>query len=359
MSIEFDGARWSRIRENYAAWWEGRLERPLMYVTLTGADPGRKPARLPFRHFTAHYGLGVPVEEIVDSWDYHLSSLRYVGDAFPSVWLNFGPGILAAFIGANLETDDHTVWFHPKRETGLSELELAFDPADPWLPRIKNIAASAMKRWQGLVQIGTTDLGGTLDVLSTFRPSEKLLLDLYDDPERVKELTWVIHDRWFRAFDAISESLRPVNPGYTSWMPIFSETPSFMLQCDFSYMIGPEMFDEFVKPELGASCLRLGNPFYHMDGIGELPHLDSILTIDSLKGVQWVPGDGKPDCSHWPEVYRKIRGAGKLSQVLGNLDNLEAVMNQVGSGKGLYVSCSAPIEEEDRILRQIERLSAT
>ena len=29
------------------------------------------------------------------------------------------------------------------------------------------------------MQLSMTDLGGTLDILSTFRPSEKLLLDLY------------------------------------------------------------------------------------------------------------------------------------------------------------------------------------
>ena len=33
-------------------------------------------------------------------------------------------------------------------------------------------------------------------------------------------------------------------------MPIYSEKPYYPLQCDFSAMISPDMFEEFVLPEL-------------------------------------------------------------------------------------------------------------
>ena len=61
------------------------------------------------------------------------------------------------------------------------------------------------------------------------------------------------------------------------------------------------MFDES-KPELAASCRRLKNAFYHLDGLGQLPHLKSLLSIPELKGIQWVPGDGQPDVTEWPAV---------------------------------------------------------
>ena len=53
---------------------------------------------------------------------------------------------------------------------------------------MKAIYRAAVERWQGSVIIGMTDLGGNLDILSTFRPSEKLLLDLYDAPGEVLRL---------------------------------------------------------------------------------------------------------------------------------------------------------------------------
>ena len=57
---------------------------------------------------------------------------------------------------------------------------------------------------------------------------------------------------------------------------------------------GPEMFERFVLPDLAACCDRLDHAFYHLDGKGELPHLDLLLSIDGLRGIQWIPGAGQP-----------------------------------------------------------------
>ncbi len=55
--------------------------------------------------------------------------------------------------------------------------------------------------------------------------------------------------------------LQPHNPGYSDWAGIYSDLPSYVPQCDFSYMIGPDMFDTFVKPELaGMIQVKRGAP---------------------------------------------------------------------------------------------------
>lgn len=148
--------------------------------------------------------------------------------------------------------------------------------------------------------------------------------------------------------------IQPAHPGYTSWTPIYSETPSYMLQCDFSYMISTDMFDEFVKPELAATCKKLANPFYHLDGVGQLKHLDSLLEIPELKGVQWVLGAGQPGVSEWPEVYRKIRDAGKLIQFFTCMDPLgcralDVIANQLGSAKGIAMVVDTPPGDEAEV----------
>jgi 5-methyltetrahydrofolate--homocysteine methyltransferase len=358
MSLSIDFNMWERVKENHRLWWEGKLKRPLIHVILEGGAPKRPEPSLPCHNFAAFYDMNVPEEAVVDVWDYQLSTRRYLGDAFPAVWPNFGAGVLAAFIGADVRIDKRTVWFFPPEEKGIQDLQFLPDPDNPWLRRIKKLCNAAMERWEGLVQVGMTDLGGNLDILSVFRPSEQLLLDLYDYPERVKELHWEAHRLWWKFFEEINRVLRGANPGYTAWTPIFSEAPYYMLQCDFCYMIGPGMFDEFVKPELEASCSRLVNPFYHLDGPGQIAHLDSILQIQELKGVQWVPGDGQPDCSHWPQIYRKIREEGKLIQVLGNLDTLDAVVEQLGSGEGIVLICSEPASREEEVKDRLNKYGA-
>jgi 5-methyltetrahydrofolate--homocysteine methyltransferase len=192
-----------------------------------------------------------------------------------------------------------------------------------------------------------TDLGGNLDILSTFRPGEQLLLDLYDSPEQVRRLTWEAHAAWMEAYDDIDAVLRPVNPGHTAWTPIFSEPRYYMLQCDFCYMIGPDMFDGFVRPEIQAMCRKIPHAFYHLDGVGQLPHLDSLLSIPELAGVQWVPGAGKPTCDKWPDVYARILKAGKRAQVWGPAELL-AIERAVGAAKGV-VAIWYPKQEERAI----------
>ena len=336
MAIRFNEERWAKVRNDARLWWDGKLKRPLIHMPAGNRDPGRPAPRLKGLGFSEDvYNLSVSAEDIVDRWDYELSGMEFYGDSFPAVWPNFGPGVIAAFIGAVAKPAPDTVWFHPRKEMELAELRMAYDPDNVWFKRVKDICRVAMERWQGLVQMSMTDLGGNLDVVSTFRPNEQLLLDLYDHPEEVKRQTWEAHRLWWKCFDEINAVLKPMNPGYTSWAQIYSEAPSYMLQCDFCYMIGPDMFEEFVKPELVASCKRLVNPFYHLDGIGELPHLDSLLSIKELKGIQWVPGTGRPGITEWPEVYRKIRNAGKLMQIWGDMKTVDTLVSQIGSAEGM------------------------
>ena len=365
MTIDFSRQRWETIKKDYRLWWTGQLDRPLIQLTLTGRDPGRDEPELPCYGFQSFYNLSVPAEDIVDRWDYELSGLEFLGDAFPHRWLNFGPGVTAAFLGAKLvnRMDEGTVWFEPSEILTPADLHFEYANDSVWLKRIKDICRAAMQRWDGLVQVGATDLSGALDILSVFRPEGRLLLDLYDHPDEIKRLIWELHDLWFIYFDEINQVLRPTNPGYSSWAAVFSEQPHYMLQSDFCYMISPEMFDEFVKPELIASCEKLANPFYHMDGVGQLSKLDSLLSIEKLKGIQWVPGVGQPGPLDWIEVYRKIHEAGKRNHLvdssayLSKLDSLDAIIEQLGNGQGIITAIQVPISQKKEAIEFLKKHS--
>ena len=126
-----------------------------------------------------------------DRIDYEMSRYHFLGDAYP--WFNmdcFGPGVLAAMMGAELDNSTGRVWFWPPDDLPILEIYLQFDTDSIWLNRILDICAAAMERWQGQVLVGMTDLGGNLDVPATFRTTEKLLFDLIDYPEEVERLAW-------------------------------------------------------------------------------------------------------------------------------------------------------------------------
>ncbi|MEI8242235.1 MAG: hypothetical protein WCI17_03120 [bacterium] len=316
MSIAFTPERWAQVRANYGKWWAGESARPMLHVTSC-REPDRAPSNLPARGFMPQYGLDVDPEAIVDAIDYQLSCTEFLADAFPTFWVNYGAGVLAAYCGCELHADDATVWFHPPRELSACDLHMRFDPRNRWFRQTCDVARVAAARWRGSVMVGMTDLGGASDVVSSFLTGERMLLELYDNPDEIKRLAWETHALWWHTFQEIDREIRSSNPGYSCWTPLFSETPYYMLQSDFCYMIGPAMFDTFVKPELIASCRRMPHAFYHLDGVGELPHLDSLLSIAELKGIQWVQGDGKGGPMQWLDVYRRILDAGKLLQITG------------------------------------------
>ena len=358
MTIQFTSEDWARVKDSYARWWSGELQRPIVGVELYGGDPDRPKPRAPILSQQTCMDFSFTPEELIDRIDWELSTHVYLGDAFPYFNMDcFGPGVAAAFLGARLDNSSGNVWFFPQADLPIDQIHFTYDEDNPWLQRVKAIYRAGMDRWQGCVLMGMTDLGGNLDILSTFRPSEKLLIDLYDSPGEVLRLLDEAHTMWHRFYDEINAILRPVNPGFSDWGAMYSDRPTYMLQCDFSYMISPRMFEKFALPELAATCRRLPRSFYHLDGVGEIPHLDMLLGIPELDGIQWIPGDGNPDCAHWPEIYQRVHAGGKKIQIAyGGFNALHAVVEQIGSTHGVQMKMMYfPLDEEQQVRRELAR----
>lgn len=360
MNTGFDTEQWDQIKTNSRKWWAGELGRPLLHAELKGLEPAIKKPAQPYYEFIPFYDFSLPVAAIVDAWDYHLAGTKFLADAFPSIFPNFGAGSIAAYMGAEVENGNETVWFTPTSELPIEEITFEYQPGNKWYLRTKEFIEAAMDRWQGAVQVAMTDLGGNLDILSAFRSSEKLLLDLFDAPEEVKRLTWQGHEMWWRYFDQLNSITSPKCPGFSCWNRMFSDKPSYVLQCDFCFMIGLDMFDEFVKPELTKTAESLSNVVYHLDGPGQLRHLDSLLEIDAIDCVQWIPGAGSKTVESWPEVYEKITEAGKKIQVFSSqAENpytiLDTLAEQLGRVDHISFHFDGDIAQETEIRQLFEK----
>jgi 5-methyltetrahydrofolate--homocysteine methyltransferase len=176
---------------------------------------------------------------------------------------------------------------------------------------VVNFFEAAMEKWHGRVVVSMVDLGGVMDVLQTFRGAENLLMDLYDSPDEVLRCIREIQSMWLLCYRKLNAIMESEAEGYSDWWLMYGEKPGYILQSDFSYMIGPDMFRTFVAPELSSTAASMTNAVYHMDGIGQIPHLDQILSIDGIKGIQWVPGSGTPEEQNWDWILERILASGK------------------------------------------------
>jgi hypothetical protein len=292
------------------------------------------------------FPLDRPVDVLLDYYQVWLEARRYYGDAWPTWWPNLGPGIVAGFLGAQVRAADGTTWFEPAGRAEIRDLKLAFDPQNAWWQRVSELTRRAVERWGDQVAVGHTDLGGNLDILASLRTSEGLLLDLCDHPQEVARLAASLTGLWLRYYDELCALIRPAGRGTTPWAAIWSPRRCYMLQSDLAYMISPRMFERFVLPDLAACCQKLDHAFYHLDGKGQIRHLEMLLSLERLRGIQWIPGDGQPPPEEWLPLLQRIRQAGKLCQLYVSPQGARAIARELG-GRGFAFYIEQPMSREE------------
>jgi 5-methyltetrahydrofolate--homocysteine methyltransferase len=287
-----------------------------------------------------------PIDQVLEYNQTILENMHFYGDSWPRWWPNFGAGIVAGFLDAKVSYDENTVWFEPSEILDVKNIQPVYNPNNFWWRWVKETTRAAVDRWGGQVTVATTDLGGNLDILASLRGTQNLLMDLYDAPEEVDRLVAVINQLWLRYHDELFEFIHTSNNGTTSWAPMWCPGRYYMLQSDFCYMISPDMFERFVLPDLENCCNHLDYGFYHLDGKGQIPHLEMLLAIENLRGIQWIPGDGAPPPEEWLPLLKRIREGGKLCQVYVTAEGALTIARELG-GKGFTFMITDPPPEED------------
>lgn len=361
VDVHFDERDWERLERDWSAWWAGALHRPLVMIEDFVHPGGDFPEYDFWEDLVPYqYPLEVPVDTIIDRFTVQMESLRFYGDAWPRWWPNFGPGIAVGFVGARVIPYPNTTWFEPEEETPLSRLSPTYDPDNVWWQRVQAVTEGAVERWGDQVCVGHTDLGGNLDILASLVTTEKLLYQVIDQPEEVARLVGEITHLWLRYYDELYEIVRQTGRGTTPWARIWSPGRTYMLQSDFSYMISPQMFADFVLPDLEACCTALDHSFYHLDGKGQIPHLDLLLELEALDGIQWIPGAGAPPPHEWLPLLARIRDGGKRCQVYVSPEGARQIVRELG-GEGFALYIDEAMNESDaqgflRLLQQEDRL---
>lgn len=351
---------WGEATAALDAWWNGEeLPRPVVQVTAPRPEPVHDVSPPPEPTCLEEQWLDPDV--VIGRAVHWMARTYYGGESYPHLWVNIGPGIAASYMGSDVTFAKDTVWFGREHTMDWEQvLAIRYDPENYWWKATKRLVSEAARRNNGRYIVGTTDLGGVTDILASLRGTLNLLTDLVDHPEEVKAASDIITDLWHRYYEELNDLILTAQEGTSAWMGIWCRGRWYPLQCDFSYMISPAMFEEFVLPWLAEQCRRLDHAIYHWDGPGQIPHLDLLLSIPELDGIQWTPGAGNPGLGdeRWFPLYKRILDAGKRLVLLGmSADEIRAFLKEFPCRGVLISTWARTPQEANALLIEIESWS--
>jgi len=283
----------------------------------------------------------------------------FAADEYANLFTNFGVGSHAAFFkGANYGFEQSTMWFFPTIDDWEKD-EFALDESNYYFNRVIEAVKYLNDRNDGSYVVSQPDMCGNLDALAHLRGSANLLMDMFEEEPALERATAMMQEQYVRANKTIYEIVREKNDGgsIVGWMAPWAPGFTAQMQCDLSVMISNETFEKYAMPELRAQCDLLDYPIYHFDGIEQIRHLDSLLSLEKLRMIQWTHVDGQPKPYNYMETLQKIQAAGKCLLLLVDAADIEVYMENLSS-KGLFIQTSATSKEEaDAIVRKVEKLT--
>jgi len=190
------------------------------------------------------------------------------------------------------------------------------------------------------------DLIENVDTLAAMRGTLNLLADMIENKEFCHSMLKQLVDMYFVYYDQIYNIIKDEEGGSVYW--VYAPGRIAKLQCDYSAMISKDMFEEYVVQYLNQIHERLDYSFYHFDGPQAIHHLDSLLNMPKLGGIQWTPGAAFPntDNERWLPMYKKIVDAGKKIFIFGiDPKNYKKIINYIGTNN-VFMSMWLQTEKE-------------
>lgn len=334
--------------KHFDSWWE-RKNNTIMVIPDV-KRPGPK-------YFDIHEFTNIEL-----AYNRHLEYLKtgsFGGDVIPDMSSYLGPGSLCTFIGAEPIHSEKTIWY----KEGCTDSDCLLKNCSQFLKgnsedfQWYNWSLNATEYYSINSNLefmpSMPDLQQNLDIVAAVMGADRLFMEMMDEPEKIMELLRILHLVWEKAFMAHWERIVD-NDGYSAYTHynIAGKGKTSVLQSDISCMMSCEMFDEFELPFLKEQCKSLDNVIYHLDGPGALRHLDSILTINKINAIQWVPGAGTPGNAHdsWHYIYDKIVKSGKGLYVFLMPDEIHEFVEKYGDGRILIRTLVDTPDEQKRLV---------
>lgn len=303
-------------------------------------------------------------EQIVARYRYFCETHDFLGESFPNLNVDFGPGSLAAYLGSDIGFKEDTVWFKSCLESWDGVPQFKFEPENEWYKKHINLVTRCRELAGDDFYVDMPDLMENIDVLASLRGAQEILFDMLDEPEtigeRIGEITDLYYDYYNKFYDVIKDD--EGGNAYTVFQ-IWGPGRTVKLQCDFSAMMSPDDFRQYIQPSLRAQADQADYVLYHLDGPAAIKHLDALMEIDGIDALQWTSGDAGPDGTlpDWDVIYDKAIAAGKSIWVKvysGTFEdwirNVDRLVQKYGSHSLFLLFPEMSREQADTLLNYAE-----
>ncbi len=357
-------SNWEETKKKWESYWkQENVGRPLMCVVAKKeeAEDLERAAALKSVDMEDKY---MNAERIVERFRYYAETHEFMAESFPNLSIDFGPGSMAGYVGCDIVFQEKTVWCEHFVKSWKDVEDIRYDPENKWFKKHLQLFKDVKALVGDDFLIGIPDIMENVDVLSSMRGVQDLIFDLMDEPEEIKRRLNQIQAIYFKYYDQFYDIVKDANGGscYTVFQ-IWGPGRTAKLQCDFSALMSPNQFTEFVQEELRKQGKNLDQVLYHLDGPDAIKHMPSLMEIKEIDALQWTSGDHGPDgtMEEWYPIYDQAVTAGKslwIKVYTGTFDEwierVDKLVKRYGSNAMFLFFPTMSKEEGEKLIRYAE-----
>jgi hypothetical protein len=353
MELEFR-PDFEQVRQSWDAFWQGHhTHRPVVSIIIPKS--GTTPVEPPVYMAGAEGDYEAAVAQVLEYGRTH----EFLGEAMPYYSVEFAADHFTLLLGhaQRLSNPDsgQTAWVEPYVDD-WDQADIRFDPQCHWWRRTVEYSQALRAACDGKMLIGAPTLVAGLDALVAMRGTERLMLDLVEQPDAVQRALTRLKTAYLEILDALDDLLDYKRLGSVTRHGLYSRGRILCNQCDCSCMIGPAMFEEFAAGWLEWEMDQVDAIEYHLDGPGALVHVPRLCKMSRLDVVQWVSGAGYGEQQDWMPLHRQIDQLGKGQYFGEDPEGVKRLWRELKSNKLCFRTRLQTRQEAQQLLAELETI---
>lgn len=261
---------------------------------------------------------------------------------------------LSGMLGARLRILPGNILGEDRGLTWEEITRVRLDRENPWFKKYVEFARALVEHSGGRYPVSHGAMNGPSDLLAELRGHTQSILDLLEEPERVREALW----RFTYLIEEITAEIWKHLPlfagGYFDGMyQLWSPGPVIRMQEDASGLYSPALYRKFLQPLDRYLASRFSSAFIHLHSTSMFI-LDGFLEIDELRCFEINNDALGPPLAEMVPYFRMVQTAGRALLIRGSLqpDDARLVMDSLDP-RGLYLLIVVADQREAETLKRL------